>query len=112
LKGLESCQKQRNSKARSASSRDNQKRREGIEEVVQDPRSTHLASIRQHSDDNEQGFYRKEHEGKQDPERNHMILRGREGFYPYEDRHCSLAHQLHTNTDEFDRQKDRDSSEF
>lgn len=102
-----------NSKARSASSRDNQKRREGLEEeVVQDPRSAHLGNIRQHSDENDQGFYRKEHDGKQEPERNRMVHRGREGSYPYKDRHHSSAHQLHTNTDAFDRQKDRDNSDM
>lgn len=110
---LKAARSSDNSKARSTSSRDNQKRREGLdEEVVQDPRSTRLASIRQHPDENEQGFYRKEHDGKQDPEKNHMVLRGREGSYPYKDRNRSLAHQLHTNTDGFDRQKDRDSSDM
>ena len=68
-----------NSKARSASSRDNQKRREGFEEeVVQDPRSAQLSSIRQHPDEIEQGFYRREHDAKQEPGRNLMMLKGRE----------------------------------
>jgi hypothetical protein len=60
----------------------------------------------------EQGFYRKEHEGKQEPERNRMVLRGKEGSYPYKDRNRSSAHELHTNTDGFDRQKDRESSDM
>ncbi|XP_027338776.1 FIP1[V]-like protein isoform X2 [Abrus precatorius] len=102
-----------NSKARSASSRDNQKRREGFEEeVIQDPRSVHLGSIRQHPDEIEQGFYRREHDIKQEPERNRMILKGRERSYPYKDRHPSSAPQLHTNTDGFDGQKDRDNSDM
>ncbi|TKY73100.1 FIP1of V protein [Spatholobus suberectus] len=102
-----------NSKARSVSSRDNQKRREGFEEeVVQDPRSAHLSSIRQHPDEIEQGFYRKEHDAKQEPERNRMILKGRERPYPYKDRHPSSAPQLHTSTDGFDGQKERDNSDM
>ncbi|XP_058722994.1 FIP1[V]-like protein isoform X1 [Vicia villosa] len=110
---LKAARSSDNSKARSASSRDNQKRREGLEEeVVQDPRSTHLANIRQHTDDNEQSFYRKEYDGKHDPERNRMVLRGKEGSYPHKDRHRNSAHQMHTNTDGFDRQKDRDSSDM
>ncbi|XP_020205237.1 FIP1[V]-like protein isoform X2 [Cajanus cajan] len=99
-----------NSKARSASSRDNQKRREGFEEeVLQNPRSAHLNSIRQHPDEIEQGFYRREHDAKQEPERNRMIHKGRERPYPYKDRHPSSGPQLHTNTDGFDGQKERDN---
>nr|XP_027185983.1 FIP1[V]-like protein isoform X2 [Cicer arietinum] len=110
---LKAARSSDNSKARSASSRDNQKRQEGLEEeVVQDPRSTHLGSIRQHPDENDQGFYRKEHDGKQDPERNRIVLRGREGSYPYKDRHRGSSHQLNANIDGFDRQKDRDSSDM
>ena len=99
-----------NSKARSASSRDNRKRCEGFEEeVVQDPRSAHLGSIRQQPDENEQGHYRREHDGKQEPERNRMAPKSREGSHPYKDRHPSSAHLLHTNTDGLDRQRDRDN---
>ncbi|KAL2971423.1 hypothetical protein AAZX31_15G195400 [Glycine max] len=102
-----------NSKARSASSRDNQKRREGFEEeVVQDPRSAQLSSIRQHPDEIEQGFYRREHDAKQEPGRNLMMLKGRERPYPYKDRHPSSATQLNTNADGFDGQKERDNSEM
>ncbi|BAT79710.1 FIP1[V]-like protein [Vigna angularis] len=102
-----------NSKARSASSRDNHKRREGFEEeVVQDPRSAHHSSIRQHPDEIEQGFYRREHDAKQEPERNRMIIKGRERPYTYKDRHLSLGPQLHTNTDGFDGQKERENSDM
>ncbi|KAK7304795.1 hypothetical protein VNO77_42684 [Canavalia gladiata] len=102
-----------NSKARSASSRDNQKRREGFEEeVVQDPRSVHLGSIRQHPDEIEQGFHRREPDVKQEPERNCMIVKGRERSYPYKDRHPSSAPQLHSNMDGSDGQKDRDNSDM
>ncbi|KAL5141720.1 FIP1[V]-like protein [Glycine soja] len=102
-----------NSKARSASSRDNQKRQEGFEEeVVQDPQSAHLSSIRQHPDEIEPGFYKREHDAKQEPERNRMMLKGRERSYPYKDRHPSSAPQLHANTDGFDGQKERDNSEM
>ncbi|KAK7411601.1 hypothetical protein VNO78_03036 [Psophocarpus tetragonolobus] len=102
-----------NSKARSTSSRDNQKRREGFEEeVVQDPRSAQLSSVRQHPDEIEQGFYRREHDAKQEHERNRVILKGRERPYSYKDRHPSSAPQLHTNNDGFDGQKERDNSDM
>ncbi|KAL2322126.1 hypothetical protein Fmac_026505 [Flemingia macrophylla] len=98
-----------NSKARSTNSRDNQKRPEGFEEeVVQDPQSAHLNSIR-HPDEIEQGFYRREHDAKQEPERSRMIHKGRERPYPYKDRHPSSGPQLHTNADGFDGQKERDN---
>ncbi|CAL0304927.1 unnamed protein product [Lupinus luteus] len=101
-----------NSKTRSSSSRDTQKQQEGFEEVVQDPRSARLGSIRQHPDENEQGLYRREHDGKQEPERNRMIPKGREGSYPYRDRHPNPAHRLPTNMDGLDRQKLRDNSDM
>ncbi|MED6132551.1 hypothetical protein PIB30_020035, partial [Stylosanthes scabra] len=97
-----------NSKARSASSRENRKRREGFEEeVVQDSRSSRLDGIRQQPDEHELGHYRREHDGKHEPERNRMH-KVREGSHPYKDRHPGSSHLLSTNTDEFDRKKDRD----
>lgn len=101
------------SKARSASSRDNKKRREGFEEeVVQDPQSARLGSIRQHPDENEQELYRREHDGKQELERSRMVPKSREGSYPYRDRHPGSAHQLHSNIDGLERQKHRDNSDM
>ncbi|KAL4390737.1 hypothetical protein HN51_011676 [Arachis hypogaea] len=98
-----------NSKARSASSRDNRKRREGFEEeVVQDSRSSRLDGIRQQPDEHEQGHYKREQDGKHEPERNRMH-KGREGSHLYKERHPSSSHLLQTNTDEFDRKKDRDN---
>ncbi|KAK7281472.1 hypothetical protein RIF29_09509 [Crotalaria pallida] len=102
-----------NSKARSSSSRDNQKRQEGFEvEVDQDPRSARQGSIRQAPDESEQELYRREHDGKQEIERNRIVPKGREGSYPYRDRHPSSAHQLPPNIDGLDRQKHRDNSDM
>ncbi|OIV98501.1 hypothetical protein TanjilG_18785 [Lupinus angustifolius] len=101
-----------NSKAISSSSRDTQKQQEGFEEVVQHPRSARLGSIRQHPDENERGLYRREHDVKQEPERNRMIPKGREGSYPYRDRHPNSARHLPTNMDGLDRQKHRHNSDM
>ncbi|XP_019441246.1 PREDICTED: FIP1[V]-like protein isoform X1 [Lupinus angustifolius] len=98
-----------NSEARPASSQDYQKQLEGFE-VVQDPRSVHLISTRKQHDENEQVFHRRDHDRRQEPERNHMVRKSREESYPYKDWHPSSAHQLHTKVDGFDRNKDRDSS--
>ncbi|KAI4335574.1 hypothetical protein L6164_014210 [Bauhinia variegata] len=101
------------SKARSASSREYQKRRDGFEEeVVQDAWSRHPDGIRRHPDENEQGFRRKEHEGKQELDLKRVVHKAREESYPYKDRHPSSAQQLHTKADGFDRQKDRDNSDI
>ncbi|CAL0330435.1 unnamed protein product [Lupinus luteus] len=97
-----------NSEARSASSQDNQKQLEGIE-VVQDPRSVHLISIRKQHNENGQVFHRRDHDSRQEPERNHMVRKSREESYPYKDWHPSSAHQLHTKIDGFDRNRDRNS---
>ena len=73
-----------NSKARSTSrsSRDYQKQQEGFEEeVVQDPRSMHQGSIGRQSDENEQVFDGRDYGGRQGPERNRMVIKGREGSW-------------------------------
>ncbi|OIV97248.1 hypothetical protein TanjilG_10782 [Lupinus angustifolius] len=102
-----------NSKARSSSSRDNQKRREGFEEeVVQDPRPARLGTNRQHPDENEQELYRREHDRKQELEKNRMVPKGREGPYPYRDRHPNSTQQLPTNIDGLERQKHKDNSDM
>ncbi|KAE9601736.1 putative pre-mRNA polyadenylation factor Fip1 [Lupinus albus] len=98
-----------NSEARPASSQDYQKQLEGFE-VVQDPRSVHPISIRKQHDENEQVFHRRDHDRRQEPERNHMVRKRREESYHYKDWHPSSAHQLHTKIDGSDRNKDRDSS--
>ncbi|KAK7329957.1 hypothetical protein VNO77_24140 [Canavalia gladiata] len=101
-----------NSKTKSESSRDHHKPWDSLEEeVVQDPRSVHLGSIRLQPDENEQVFRRREHDGRQEPKRNCMVVKGREEPYPFKDRNPGSLHQLHTKINRFDMQKDRDSSD-
>jgi len=97
-----------NSKAKSESSRDYHKQRDGFE-VVQDPQSVHLGSIRRQSNDNELVFHRREHDGGK---KNGMVIKSRENSYPRKERHPSLAHQSHLRIDGFDSQRDRVSSDM
>ncbi|XP_043806565.1 FIP1[V]-like protein isoform X3 [Manihot esculenta] len=99
-----------NSKARSGSSKDYQKWQDGIEEeVVQDGRARRPGSIRRHHDESEHNFRRKERDARQEMERNHMVIKGREGSYPRRDLDLSFAHHLHMRNDSYDRQKDREN---
>ncbi|XP_020232382.1 FIP1[V]-like protein isoform X2 [Cajanus cajan] len=100
-----------NSKAKSESSRDYHKQWAGLE-VVQDPRSVHLGSIRPQPEENEQVFHRREHDEKQKAEKNGKVIKSREDPYPYKDRQPSLAHQSHTKIDGFDCQRDRVGSDM
>ncbi|TKY54718.1 FIP1of V protein [Spatholobus suberectus] len=101
-----------NSKAKSESSRDYHKQWDGFEEIVQDPGSVHLGGIRLQPDENEQVFHRREHDGRQKPERNGMVIKRREDPYPHKDRYPSSAPQSHTKIDRFDSQRDRVSSDM
>jgi len=98
-----------NSKARSGSSRDYQKWRDGAEEeVIQEGSSTVMETVKRHPDENEQGLRRKNRDGRQDMERNRMALKGTED-YPYRDWDPSSGHQLLMKTDGFNRRKERDN---
>ncbi|XP_028754036.1 FIP1[V]-like protein [Neltuma alba] len=102
-----------NSKASSVRSRGYQKRLDGYEEeVVQDAQSSRLGANRRHFDENEHDLHRRENEGRQEPERDRLLPKGREESYPYKEWHPNSAHQLHMKTDGFGRQKDRDSSDI
>ncbi|KAK4257531.1 hypothetical protein QN277_007105 [Acacia crassicarpa] len=102
-----------NSKASSVRSRGYQKRLDNYEEeVVQDAQSARLGANKRHSDENEHDFHRREHEGRQEPERDRLLPKGREESYPYKEWHPNSVHQLHMKTDGFGRQKDRDSSDI
>ncbi|TXG60776.1 hypothetical protein EZV62_012139 [Acer yangbiense] len=99
-----------NSKARSGSSRDYKKWRDGVEEeVMQDGRSTRTGTVKKHIEENEQSSRRKDREGRQEMERNRMVAKGREGSYPRRDLDPSLAHPLHMKTEGFDRRKEREN---
>ncbi|XP_054820770.1 FIP1[V]-like protein [Prosopis cineraria] len=103
-----------NSKASSVRSRGYQKRLDGYEEeVVQDAQSARLGANRRPSDENEHDdLHRREHDGRQEPERDRLLPKGREESYPYKEWHPSSAHQLHMKADGFGRQKDRDGSDI
>ncbi|KAL5774915.1 hypothetical protein ACOSP7_012472 [Xanthoceras sorbifolium] len=99
-----------NSKARSGSSRDYKKWRDGVEEeVMQDGRSTRSGTVKKHIEENEQSSRRKDREGRQEMERNRMVAKGREGSYPRRDLEPSLAHPLHMKTEGVDRRKEREN---
>ncbi|GAV90860.1 Fip1 domain-containing protein [Cephalotus follicularis] len=97
-----------NSKARSGSSRDYQKFRDGVEEeVVQDGSFSRMGSTRKQLDEIEQNFRRKDRDGRREMERNHMVLKGRDDSFPYRDMDSSLTHHSHMKSEGFDRRKDR-----
>ncbi|KAF7806511.1 FIP1[V]-like protein [Senna tora] len=98
-----------NSKASLVRSKGYQKRQEEEEEVVQDAQSEHLGGHRRDPNENEHDFHRREHGGRQGPERNPLLHKGREESYPYKDQHPSSVHHLHMKTGSFDGHKDRDS---
>ncbi|KAJ9141121.1 hypothetical protein P3X46_031696 [Hevea brasiliensis] len=99
-----------NSKARSGSSKDYQKWQDGVEEeVVQDGCARHTGSTKRHLDESEHNFQRKERDARQEMERNHMVIKGREGSYPRRDLDPSLTHHLHIRNDSYDRRKEREN---
>ncbi|CAJ1944800.1 unnamed protein product [Sphenostylis stenocarpa] len=100
-----------NSRAKSESSRDYHKQWDGFE-VVEDPKSVNLGSIRMQSDENDQAFRRRKQDGGKKPERNGLVIRSREDSYPHKDRHPSSAHQSRIKIDGFDCQRDRVSSDM
>ncbi|KAL6221386.1 hypothetical protein ACLB2K_009137 [Fragaria x ananassa] len=97
-----------NSKARSGSSRDYQKWRDGVEEEVIQGRSSHSGGIKSHLDEKEQGFQRKGRDGRPEPDRNQMLLKGREGSYPYRDWDPSSVHHSQFKNDALHRRKERE----
>ncbi|EXB82160.1 hypothetical protein L484_005444 [Morus notabilis] len=97
-----------NSRARSGSSRDCPKRWDGIEEEVIQGHSTRMGNVKRHFDEKEQGIHRKIRDGRQDLERNRMVGKGREDYYPYKEFDPSSVH-LHMRSDGFERRKERDN---
>lgn len=97
-----------NSRARSGSSRDYPKRRDGIEEEVVQGHSTRMGSVKRHFDDKEQGIHRRNRDGRQELERIRMVGKGREDYYPHKEFDPVSVH-LHMRTDGFDRRKERDN---
>lgn len=98
-----------NSRARSGSSKEYQKWRDGVDEEVIQGRSTRMGSITRHLDEKEQGFLRKNRDGRQELERNRVVPKGREDSYPYRECDPGLVHHLHMKTDGLERRKERDN---
>ncbi|KAM6553116.1 hypothetical protein CsatB_013878 [Cannabis sativa] len=100
-----------NSRARSGSSRDYQKRRDGVEEEVMQGHSTRMGSVKRHFDEKEQGVHRRNRDGRQELERNRMAVKGREDTYSYREFDPNPVH-LHMRADGYDRRKERDNSDM
>ncbi|XP_022731262.1 FIP1[V]-like protein [Durio zibethinus] len=99
-----------NSKARSGSSRDYQKWRDGAEEeVVQGGRSSHIRIVKKHLDDHDQNFRRKDRDGRPEIERNRMVAKPGEYSYPLRAFDANLSHNLHIKAEGFDRRRERDN---
>ncbi|KAG5243763.1 FIP protein [Salix suchowensis] len=97
----------------SENSKDYQKWQDGVEEeVVQDRRSTRPGSIRQHLDENEQNFQRKDRDVRREMERNRAVIRGREDSYPHRDLDSSLPHHLHMKRESYDKRKERENPDI
>ncbi|GMI84367.1 homolog of yeast FIP1 [V] [Hibiscus trionum] len=87
-----------NSKARSGSSRDYQKWRDGAEEeVVQG--------------EHDQNFRRKDRDGRHEIERNRMAGKPGEDSYPLRDFDTSLSHNMHLKTEGFISRRESDNSD-
>ena len=97
-----------NSRARSGSSRDYAKRRDGIDEEVIQRHSNRMGGVKRHYDEKEQSIYRRTRDGRQELERNRMVVKGREDPYPYRDFDPSSVH-LPMRADGFERRKERDN---
>ncbi|XVF35535.1 hypothetical protein REPUB_Repub18cG0154100 [Reevesia pubescens] len=99
-----------NSKARSGSSRDYQKWRDGAEEeVVQGGRSSRIGVVKKHLDEHDQNFWRKDRDMRHEIERNRMVGKPGEDSYPLRDFDTSLSHNLQIKTEGFDRRRERDN---
>ncbi|PPD75564.1 hypothetical protein GOBAR_DD27514 [Gossypium barbadense] len=99
-----------NSKARSGSSRDYQKWRDGAEEeVVQGERSSRFGIVKKHLDENDQNFRRKGRDGRLEIERNRMVGKPGEDSYPLRDVDVSLSHNLPVKKEGFGRRRENDN---
>uniref|UniRef100_A0A2P2LM00 Pre-mRNA polyadenylation factor Fip1 domain-containing protein n=1 Tax=Rhizophora mucronata TaxID=61149 RepID=A0A2P2LM00_RHIMU len=99
-----------NSKGRSGSCKDYQKRHDGIEEeVVQAGRSARRGSVKRHFDENEKNLQRRDREVRQEMERNRVVVKGREDSHPHRDLDPGLANYLLVKHDGCDRGREREN---
>ncbi|PIA45749.1 hypothetical protein AQUCO_01600179v1 [Aquilegia coerulea] len=106
-----------NSKARSGSSRDYQKRRDGgEEEVVQEGRSRRMGDMNRRRDEDDPNIQRKDDQGRDgrlEMDRSHVYAKGRDDAhvsYPYRDWELSQTHLSRVKTGDIERPRERDSS--
>ncbi|CAK9168547.1 unnamed protein product [Ilex paraguariensis] len=101
-----------NSKARSGSSKDYRKSRDPVEEeVVQGGRSTRTRIIKRPVGENEDIGQRKDRDERQEIEKHHVTVKGREDSYSRKNWDPNLVHPLHVKTETIDRRKESDTSE-
>ncbi|KAE8676100.1 protein WAX2 isoform 2 [Hibiscus syriacus] len=97
-----------NSKARSGSSRDYQKWRDGAEEVVRGEHSSRIGIVKKYIDEHDQ-IWRKDHDGGHDVEINRMAGKPGEDSYPLRDFDTSLSHNMHVKTEGSIRRRESDN---
>ncbi|XP_059635492.1 FIP1[V]-like protein [Cornus florida] len=103
---LQAARSSENSKARSGSSRDYQKLRDGVEEEeVQDEHSTRMLNIKRPHGEDEQRVRRKGRDERRKFERHRMVVEVRDDSYSRRDRDPISAHKLHA------KRKERDNSD-
>ncbi|KAF5742064.1 FIP1 [Tripterygium wilfordii] len=99
-----------NSKARSGSSRDDQKSQDGVEEEVIQGHSTRSLSIKRHLDENEKISHRKDRDIRYEvDDTNRVVSRGMEDSYASRDMDPRLSHRLYMKNEGFDRRKERNN---
>ncbi|XP_059637784.1 FIP1[V]-like protein [Cornus florida] len=109
---LKTARSSENSKARSGSSRDYQKLRDGVEEeVIQDGHSSRIGNIKRPLGEYEQSGRRKGRDERHEIERHRLVVKGREDIYTRRDRDPNSVHSSHLKTEDIDRRKERDNSD-
>ncbi|GMI89307.1 homolog of yeast FIP1 [V] [Hibiscus trionum] len=99
-----------NSEARSGSSRDYQKWRDGADdEVVQGGRSSRIPNVKKHLDEHDQNLWRKDRDARREIERSQIVGKAREGSYPLRDFDAGSSHNLHLKMEGFDRRRESDN---
>ncbi|KAK8654859.1 hypothetical protein V6N13_107455 [Hibiscus sabdariffa] len=99
-----------NSEARSGSSRDYQKWRDGADdEVVQGGRSLRIPIVKKHLDEHDHDLWRKDRDARRGIERSPIVGKPREGSYPLRDLDAGSSHNLHNKMEGFDRRRESDN---
>ncbi|KAK6944375.1 Pre-mRNA polyadenylation factor Fip1 domain [Dillenia turbinata] len=110
---LKATRSSENSKARSGSSRDYLKSRDGVEdEVIQEGHSARAGHSKKRMDEDEPSLRGKDLDGRQEMERGgRMLVKGREDAYAYRDRDPHSAYYARIKADGFDPRREMDISD-